>query len=337
MEFGWFPPTGNDRAVVTISIRRGADDDWPVILRRVLDEESQRVLVCAIPQRRGDRTVFITPEPLHEWIRRGRALERGEAPGTVPRPVAPGGPSDEQRARRLVEDVRAAGMDRRRRYYLQAWPRWNAEVRDLHKPGPTGLRKILSDPPQIRGDLGFGLRTYAEPEVLPGGGLRFIGARLALSLERNGLLTWVASAGDDYLAWAGTERGKPNSLHQLALVESTFEWCRLFALQVLPRCEPPSDIGWAVSGGFEELHEGGEPLLLAGGPLMKGFPQQIFATWRPAPSDTITIPELIFRDERPGVAAFRILREIYPNFGFDESAIPYAEDGEITDEQIARA
>jgi hypothetical protein len=217
----------------------------------------------------------------------------------------------------------------RPRYYLQAWPRGEVEVDGILRAGPDALRQIISHPKEVR-EFGFGLRTGVLPSPLPGGGLRVATDRLSLSLERNGLMTLVAAADRAYLAWADEQRGSKNGLHPMALIECTLEFVRLFEFEVLPRCRPPVD-EWEVAGGMSDLHTGDHRTSLHPGPHQ----QLISDLWmKPVLRSRFELGPYVVRKETPGLVTYRILRDIYPEFGIDESEIPYVTDGTVDEEKI---
>src|SRR5688572_9631816 len=115
------------------------------------------------------------------------------------------------------------GPEARPRYYLQAWPRAEVEVQGILAQGLDTLRNRMSLPNELR-RFGWGMRSGLQPTPLPGGGLKIVSDRLSLSLERSGLLTLVARADETYLAWVDRQRGRPNSLLAIAVVECTLEF-----------------------------------------------------------------------------------------------------------------
>lgn len=221
------------------------------------------------------------------------------------------------------------GLELRPRYFLQAWPRADVEVEGILAQGLGTLRDRLSLPNELR-PYGFGMRTGVQPSVLPGGGLRVANDRLSLSVERNGLLTLVAAADREYLAWADEQRGRKNGLHPIALIECTLEFVRLFCLEVLPRCRPPAE-EWALAGGMADLITGEHPTS-----LHPGRYQQFLSDLRmqPVTRANFELGPYIVRGETPGQVAYLVLRDVYAEFGIDESNIPYVADRAVSEEAI---
>jgi hypothetical protein len=106
----------------------------------------------------------------------------------------------------------------------------------------------------------------------------------------------------------------------LALIESTLEFARFFAGQVLPRCRPEPD-GWHFAAGLEDLLKGGRPAYLAPGPL--GYQQG--RDWKPAVEDRILVGPIDVENDAPLAVALRLLQDIYLTFGIDPSHTPYSE------------
>jgi hypothetical protein len=202
-------------------------------------------------------------------------------------------------------------------------------VEGILAQGLGTLRDRLSLPNELR-PAGFGLRTGLPANVLPGGGLRIIDKRLSLSLERNGLLTLIAAADSDYLAWADVQRGRKNGLLSTALIECTLEFVRLFCGEVLPRCRPTVE-EWAITGGMSDLIMDDPPTALSPGRHQWGSSD---LTLQPVSQPGFSLKQHVIRDESPGRVAYRVLRDVYAEFGIDETKIPFVADGEVSDEQI---
>jgi hypothetical protein len=228
----------------------------------VVEQGSKRGVLMGVFNRPGDTVAALRPGQIHTLLQLGQAMQRrGAVPAPVPGPSS--GPTESERLERLAEDTRDVGLESQRRYFLQAWPLASVEVRDLHERSLDSLRGILPWPPVIR-DAGFNLRTQQGATLIAGGGLRVLVPRWSLSLQPDGLLTWVVTAGSEFLAWASERFGRPSAINSIALVESTFEFVRLFTLQVLPKCEPPPS-EWAIYGGMADLLEPPPPTSLAPG------------------------------------------------------------------------
>jgi hypothetical protein len=313
-------------AILTIEVAAAQDQDRPIIVTRVQEEGINRALLMGIFERSGDQAGAVLPAQIHSQLRLGRLIERGALQSLTTAPLTPGGPSPDERSARLAIDTRDCDFEGRRRYYLQAWPGNATLVRDIHD---ETFRRLLSQPPAVR-NQGFGLRTGIEPSTIPGGGLRILGRRSTLSLQRDGVLTWIAAADGDFLAWADERRGQRHILNQLALVEATLEFARLYVLTIRPRCEPAVE-HWYVNGGMADLRASGETSALPGGPLDEfGLPLNVWGYEpSPAPANDLHFEAMQFADEEPGIVALGILREVYANFGLPEAAIPYTAGGRV--------
>jgi hypothetical protein len=167
--------------------------------------------------------------------------------------------------------------------------------------------------------MGFGIRMGQEIELLPGGGLRVVGPRGSLSLERNGLLTWVVTAGSDFLAWADQKRGRTLSINPLTLVESTFEFTRFAAEQVSPSLFPSAG-SFMLAGGMQDLHEDGRPTVLKPG---RSDELDHSVDWSEPSEESFGFGPFTLAPFDPKTAALLALREIYAEFGLPPSGIPY--------------
>lgn len=318
--------------VLTIEIPAADENSAPIIVNKVKEDGIRKGLLMGIFVRSGERVNTLSPAEIHSQIQVGRALQRGGFQPSERREGPASGPSEEDRGERLDADTRDAGLAGHRRLFMQAWPMTKAIVSDLHLPG--GLHTIIAGPPSLR-DGGFNLRTGLQPALLPGGGLRVISdEKLSLSIQRNGLITWVVTAGPDFLAWASGRHGRPTyGINTMALVESVLEFVRFFAIQVVPRCEPQPG-RWVVVAGMADLREEGDPTVLAPGSSRGWIPQH---GTKPSPVDSFRTEETEGQDRSAEEVAFDILREIYAQFGIDESHIPYSEQGRVSEELIKTA
>jgi hypothetical protein len=330
MTLRWWLQEG-EKAIMTIEVAAASDQDVPILVERVREEGTRRALLMGLFERVNDRTGATAPAQIHAQIRLGHLMERAGIPPSGLPSSPPAGPSADERYTRLAADTRDGCLQGRRRYHLQAWPESATEVRDIHE---EEFRRFLMWPPSVRGQ-GFSLRTGQQPSTISGGGLRILARRSTLSLQRNGLLTWVAAADSDFLAAADERRGPRHLLNQLALVEATLEFARLYVLGILPRCEPII-VRWAVEGGMADLRASNELSILPGGPLDLEFdlPLNVYG-YEPkaAPDDSFQFGPLHFTNEQPGVVAFSILRHVYENFGLPKTAIPYV-TGDAIDETL---
>ena len=154
----------------------------------------------------------------------------------------------------------------------------------------------------------------------------------SLSLEQSGLLTFVGAGDSEFLTWAEETRGA-GSINPLASAETTLQFARFYQNQVLPRCSPSVDT-WAITGGIEHARSGARPLQLGCGSLVaQGWPLTVKQL---APTDSVTVGPLSFDGEPAGRVAYSVLRRLYPQFGLDESCVPYSSDGEVQETEIRR-
>lgn len=327
LTFRWWPESA-DPGVMTIEVESASEADRPILVVRAGEESNNRRLLVGIFWRSGDRVSSLTAAEIHTHIRVGRAI--GETGPSGTKPLVLGVPEDE-RLLRLEADARDVGLWGHRRYFLQAWPSSEVEVQEIH--AADGFRRLLPHPPEIR-EGGFNLDTRASPSVIPGGGLRVLDeGQISLSLQRNGLLSWVVTADSEFLAWEDERIAQRHSINPIAVVESTLEFVRLFVFEVLPRCKPNPD-RYHIAGGMADVFEDNEASSLIPGRARS--PLRIASRFaaQKAPSSDISIGPLQFGDEPCGLVAFRILRELYAQFGIHESSIPYAQDGEISEDLI---
>jgi len=325
----WRTKQGKGKGILTIEVPPAVEAEQPILVLRASIEGVKRSILLGYYTRAEERVSETTAGEIHADIQLGRILRRVGIGGLSPGPSAPSGPTDDQRRQRLDTDVAEGGFGGRPRYYLQAWPRSEVEVEGILAQGIGTLRQQMSRPEEVR-QFGFGLRSGKQPTAMPGGGLKTVVDRHSLSIERSGLMTLVAAVDSSYLTWAEDQRGRKNGVHGLALVECTLEFFRLYCQSVLPRCRPPVD-EWGVAGGMADLVTGENPTSLHEGPMQSFLP---IYDWHPVLRPSFEVGPYAIRGETPGRVACRVLRDVYAEFGLDESAIPYTRDGEIDEERI---
>lgn len=126
------------------------------------------------------------------------------------------------------------------------------------------------------------------------------------------------------MAWADEHR-EELSFNPLALIESTYEFCRFYVKQLVPKLSPASSI-LLMSGGLHDLHEGNRRSLLCGG---AGRPLGD-ADFSEAPDNDFELNAIRADEKAPEEIAFQLLRQVYGFFGLDEAAMPYCEGEKVS-------
>ncbi len=264
-------------------------------------------------------------DELTELVRR-LVEERAAPPSPLspepPRP-RPAGPDVTDACSRRGEAVRDAGLNDRPTFSLIALPGEAVEVPELFAGSRSELVRLLENPPELR-PSGFDLTVGERPVVVPPGIRRALipGHRL-LQLMRDGVLIFVADA-QGLLCWGTSTNEQPLRLNVLALAETTYLFADLVH-RLSAHLTPPPDT-WRYVIGLQRMELDGKHAVLAPGsrrsagqlfPLrQRALPNRDFEfglTAIPATSD-------------PRVVAYRVRRELYAAFGFDEDAIPYVVD-----------
>lgn len=317
------------KGYLTLDVPATPDSQQPTLVTKATADGLKKAILVGHFVRSGDQVNRTTAPELHAAIRLGRFMGQLGLSSQGLSVAGPSGPTSEQREQRLTSDLSQGEFTGRPRYYLQAWPNANAEVVGILSRDYDSLRRRMPFPQELR-QYGWGMRSGAQPTDIPNGGLRVVSSRLTLSLERTGLLSLIAAADSTYLAWADERRGRPNGLVGIAVVESTLEFMRFFKNEVMPRCQPPV-AQWTVAGGMADLIEGPTATSLHDGPTSR-----FSLEWHTATASAFQFGPITFAaDITAGHAAFRVLREVYAQFGMDEAEIPYVQDGEVSEAIIA--
>jgi len=205
---------------------------------------------------------------------------------------------------------------------LSAIPLEQTEVPSLFESRHCAIVKLLEDPPEIR-DSGFDLDA-GETSVIVRGQLRRVvtpGYKL-LELWRDGLLRFAGSGGDDFLCWTtGSSEKTGLVINPYVLSEATYLFAELLA--AVREFTVPKSKSYRTIVSLRNMTLGEKPAVL--------IPYELnTAGWRSrqdkrlAPNSDVSA-SVVVSDFTPGTVAFKLLAELYLQFGIENDRIPYTE------------
>ena len=315
------PVEGDNGELWSIFIQRGGERDSPFIVAKdFVGEAGPDRNLFAVFERSGSHNRPYEPAQVHGWINGGfRAL--------LDEPEREAAPAAEEGEQVLVEDyLRLRVPEQAATYYIQAAPEDVGRLSHFYRGDLNdSLYQRLIRPRHHLRSHGFNLPGVSQPERTHRGALRVVWTEEdSISVTPGGLTT--AIQGQRQLSWASEKYAKENEcwINPLALVEFTLDFCRFFLSEVLSRGQS-TKFSWRA--GMRGLVEGSVRLFLPERIDHWAQPQQATqdafdSDWHPAV------------DVDPNGMAYLILGEIYAQFGFDVSVIPYTEGETVSEEAI---
>lgn len=280
--------------------------------------------------RTGAHCRALGTETVYELIREGRRAR--EAPSlagnevvalieqlirSAAQPVGQDpGPTAEDAEMQIGIDEAVAQLDQDSVLIAQAWPARRFDLSSIQSRGPEGIRTRFERPP-VSHRAGFDLDFAIDSRVLPGGGLqKSFDGNAAMSLLPSGLTTLIV--GSRYLGW-GMERqwGRPDAtINPTALVEFVTEFFRFYANVIVD----------ALGGEDSLTHQRVGLRRMAPDRLNKmisGLPDIFSETHTLEGRDHAEATLEADGHEFPA-NAFRLLSQIYREFGWGPEDIPYS-------------
>lgn len=315
-------PAG-DGSLWSIYIERGRERDQPFIVNKSFVEDGgARPDLLAVFERSGSHNRAYRPEQIHGWINRG--LRR-----SIAEPEEQAVPPVQEAMDVLAEDYVALQLhDQATSLHLQAAPAGSTRLKRFYRGDITdSLYERLVRPRHHLRTQGFNIPDVGQPERTQRGALRVVWVEEdSLSVTPSGLMTGIQ--GQRHLTWAYDkyveDATKEALINPLALVEFTLDFSRFFLQEVLSR-SPADRFVWRV--GMRGLVEG---------PVRLYLPESFdhFTRKEEARNDSFNSDWVPSEGDDANRLAYKVLSEIYTQFGFDASVIPYTEGERISDETI---
>jgi hypothetical protein len=324
MDMKWFPPEPEPRGIFVIDVPGQARGSQPFVVRRMIDEGGRETGALGIPERDGDRVVWMGAETVHHRMRpEGSALTEEEHASTADLALLA---EDELR---LTESM--GGFEGHPYYALQTVPPIGSADRLEAFFSREGVKGALASPESLR-PSGFNLRFGRDPEVLEGGLVIRSDSRV-LRVLPSGFLTAIYVADREGLGWAINDKmplDRPLRINAITLVEFTFEYFRFVYRDIVP-------LGFSRTPKFIvrgiRLREG-NVALTPGWERGIPFPSTL-ASMSTATTDDLR--EEFSGEGDPERDAFNALERFYGLWGLGPEDVPFTEDGRVSPEKIHSA
>jgi hypothetical protein len=328
-------PMEGGKSVLTIEIPRQDSADRPFVVSEGISSEGEHHgNMFGYFKRDADAAQPVPPGVVHDLMRDGYRFREWPTSGSQTRGArktpatreADEAQLEERRRSRAQEDAEAAEVVDEPHLIVQAWRPAGFQIKDIQ----GRFRSDFLQPPSVRQN-GFNMDFGREPEVLGRGGLRKIrSGAMSLSVLPEGLVTLVV--GSYILGWAMERSRDQELINSIPLVELIYEFCRFTATYLHDNSEG-SDL--CLQAQLQRLDASGARRLTAGAPgsgpfLGLGEPSAA------AGGATEVVTDVVVGVD-PSQAAFKLLADIYRNFGLGERAIPFtnSEDRSVDIEELA--
>jgi hypothetical protein len=231
-EVAYFPdPDQSGKGYMAIHVKPLAEADRYALVRRMVDEEGKVIEAIGVPVRDSDQTRWLSADEVYRLLRDG---QRANSPAGVQVQISP------SLSEYLNWDDAVKRLTALKDWDLPLliWQSMPLQPVDLLSRmwGRNSISQLLSNPPSLRPN-GFNWYFYNEVSHFDGGALASDGRR-AIWVTPNGMITAVAIANDEMLAWAmHNTPNEPQRLNVLAVTEITLEYFRLVDEHILPGTE----------------------------------------------------------------------------------------------------
>jgi hypothetical protein len=340
LDFSWFALNETNKGIAVIKIPSQPERLKPFLIKNVLDEEKQVEIMFGYAVRIRDNSQPYSLRDLQTILRSGLNYEqtvqkRFESLELIVESIKNKG-SDEnpsERIGRLTKiAVNEADLAKDRFLALTAFTDKPNNLKSFAAP-QNGSRFLVENPPTLRWG-GWSLDTHSRSEIIKG---ELIRAKeddyKTIELHRDGSLIFAAAADGRFLSW-GKKWGNNDKINQVALIEVVLNFVELYQKISLDLEEKPQSGFIRIE--LSNLHKDEIKSCLAAYSIGHFLTSRDVKT---APEDSfIKTVKFDFDNFDGGQIAFKVLREIYLWFGFDEGKIPYSKtenDSKVIDpEQI---
>ena len=317
----WYQEVGvTDRGLLAIVTPEQRSNDWPFVLRRMIDENDREIHAIGIPVRNGSHTDWLTADRVHELI---RSAPFADSVPNISQGVLPSADLDEA----ILDLVSRKAWEDTAIYFLQAIPP-NASLEMPNFYGTTGAASAISNFAAMR-TSGFNMRG------MQGGGFEEGSLYLermddaSLRLDSNGMLTLGVVASPAFLGW-GTNPDwhspQPVRMNSNALVEITTEFCRFVRQELMTRTQVN---GWRYRIRCLRFRTG-DVRLGRGAPAIHHW--LLASSMQQASSDDWD--KVIELGVSSGGDAYKMLVGVYGLFSLGAESIPHVRGDEIDEAEF---
>jgi hypothetical protein len=328
IDIQWYShPSGAEQGLVLIEVPAQPLSSRPFVVKRyVSEDDAQEGVVYAYFERRASTSAPISAQEVQTLMRDGLVLRAaidartGIVELTSDSEVAesPSGPNAKDVLDATTVLANEAGLGTEPLYTLAAAPTAATSARSMFASADHPIVKLLTSPPMIR-PSGFDLRTLQTPDIVGGQSRRSVlPGYKGIELTADGILSFVATGGDEYLSWGNREPHDPYRINPVALLESILLFCKL-AWGLYELCSPPPKT-LELCLQLKHMCVGGKPPLLR--PYSIG---EHILPWdqKVGPYCDATLWSRASLVDGPHAAAFSLAATLYQWFGIEHDKIPY--------------
>lgn len=326
LDFNWIASKDDlTKGLAVIKIPAQSDALKPFLIKNVLDEDKQIEIMFGYAERIRDNSQPYNLRDIQSILRLGLNYEKSiqrrfDALETRIENLSER--SDGKNTYEHIEEitkiaVNEANLTNERFFALTAFTEKPNTLNSFAK-SKNGAKQLLLETPSIR-DGGWTLEAPNTPEIIKGELIRTKEEEYKIiELHRDGTFIFAVAADGKFLSW-GRKWGDNDKINQVALIESVFNFVSLYEKVIESLEEKPNEI--AIRIELSNMHKDDKKNYLA--PYSIDHFSSSFHN-KTAPENSMvriiksSTENLDFR-----VLAFKIVREIYLWFGFDEDKIPY--------------
>ena len=214
------------KGYMTVHVKPLPEADRYALVRRMIAPDGREIDAIGVPVRDSDKTRWLSADEVYRRLRDG---QRANSPVQAQISQSVGESPDWKAAvQQLIALKDWEGP-------LLIWQSMPLQPVDLLSRmwGRDSISQILSNPSSLRPN-GFNWNFYNGVRQFEGGALASDGRR-AIWVASNGLITALATANDEMLAWAmHNSPSEPQRLNVIAVTEITLEYFRLVDQRILP-------------------------------------------------------------------------------------------------------
>lgn len=337
LDFFWIASNNDpNKGIAVIKIPVQTDALKPFLIKNVLDEEKQIEIMFGYAERRRDNSQPYTLRDLQTILRLGLNYEQFikgkfelleqkiDGLSTNFDKVNYETPIDISERLKIIDDlerlaVTVANLRFERYFSLVGFTDKPNNLKSF-AIAENGARSWLENISSLRSD-GWTLRTYRRPEIVQGKLIRANEENYKIiELHREGTLIAAFAANRKFLAWGKNEAD--DRINQVALIEVIYNFVELYGkvLSDLEEDVKTAHIRIKLSNLFNNRGDNIKSYLTPNkiDSLGASFERKF------APEDTMLgLTNFDTENFDSRIVAFKVVREIYLWFGFDEDDIPY--------------
>jgi endonuclease III-like uncharacterized protein len=342
VEIKWFPLKENDKGILIIKIPLQKENKKPFLIKKIVEEGKNTEIIFGYCQRKQDKSEPLKIEDIHRIVKDGLFYDKKiETHFNIVETLIQSIHSffkSEREEKQMDEELNIITervnsilelFPIRRSIILIAYPKERVgELKSLFVDKEGSIKRKLEDPPLNAGKIregGWSLETLDRGKIIEGKFIRVrSGDTKIIDLYNDGVLIFLGSADENFLAWASKDGLMINSI---ALIELVYNFLSFYREVLNDFTVKPRNI--SVRFGFLRMHLDGKKTY-----LIEGRSETFGALLKPhyeAPKDNgflelpINFEARDFETNKIEESSYKVVEKIYSWFGvpLNEGNIPY--------------